>query len=1049
MSSTMPRIMAFDHLGASLGDLDPSKIIDATYVEEVNGENSITVTTLQELEKTTRLLLRDEMGYWHEYVVCGMEEKHLDGGAVAHKYWCPWSLQYDLSGTYINDQFGCGIVPGHASVPQTARKALECALDGTLRWGIGTITVTTQAAASFYCRSGWEGIETVLERWGGELSVTITAGNAGVTSRAVNLLAHVGAETATRRFDYGADVKSIRRVVSDDIWPCRIVPLGKSQETDAGGYTRRPSIESVNGGIPWVEDSQVVPLVRMPDGYGGYEYPTAIVKNDTYEDPSDLKTWALAHVSDYTRPKVSYEAQVAQFVRAGMDPHGVALGDEVVVVDRDFLEDGLRISARVIKIKGSLLDPADTQLTISSTTETLASRLKSLTAGLAELAEQTASASQYQATADYLSALLGRLNDEANTTGGYTYITEGEGIRTYDAPVSDPLVGSEASKVVEVKGGTIRIANTKDGSGNWNWRTVFVSGLIATDVLTASNVVTGIIEDAAHKANPSTGNYWDLDTGELRMAAASSYIGDQTIEQILDTPTNTSNLVRNGDFQNGTDYWTGTGTTRTVESDSTFGKCLKAVQSGAGGSSYRTYPNTSTNFGHEQGKTYSLSFWAKANAANTITVTVGTNTAVRRQYVSAASIGTSWKKFTGTVTTEDTSVALSFWLGSAGTLYLADVMLVYGSRPAEYVQSPSDFDQSGILYRLTNGYTTEGLYISGGHLYINADAIRAGELSANRIYGGTLKVGGQNNANGIIQVLDSSGNVISQLDNTGANITGEITNQFEYSPFKSTLSTKWTGRSILGTTDISGIDLWTSITGNSTSSSSGYNLGGLAMMRYSDSYPNGYGMVMLAPPVGASKTTYWSAVYSTHPLRLFGNPPNSLSAPYIEVTDSRLRLAGDGNTLTSAVTVESNKVTIKTPTTNVTGDLSVSGNITGGNIPTVSVSSTTATRGSAASSIGTNSVRKYGKVVSVTLGSIQLASAVANGDYSGTIATVPSGYRPATNVFCGCGAAGANLGGSYVRITTAGVVAVRNQSGGSIAASSSVLLAFTLTYVIE
>lgn len=115
----------------------------------------------------------------------------------------------------------------------------------------------------------------------------------------------------------------------------------------------------------------------------------------------------------------------------------------------------------------------------------------------------------------------------------------------------------------------------------------------------------------------------------------------------------------------------------------------------------------------------------------------------------------------------------------------------------------------------------------------------------------------------------------------------------------------------------------------------------------------------------------------------------------------------------------------------------------------LSVSSTTATRGSAASSIGTNSVRKYGKVVSVTLGSIQLASAVANGDYSGTIATVPSGYRPATNVFCGCGAAGANLGGSYVRITTAGVVAVRNQSGGSIAASSSVLLAFTLTYVIE
>ncbi|MBR3157929.1 MAG: hypothetical protein IKF14_02380 [Atopobiaceae bacterium] len=106
---------------------------------------------------------------------------------------------------------------------------------------------------------------------------------------------------------------------------------------------------------------------------------------------------------------------------------------------------------------------------------------------------------------------------------------------------------------------------------------------------------------------------------------------------------------------------------------------------------------------------------------------------------------------------------------------------------------------------------------------------------------------------------------------------------------------------------------------------------------------------------------------------------------------------------------------------------------------------TTATRGSAASSIGVNSVRKYGNVVSVTLAEIKLASALSSGSTSGTVATVPTGYRPATNVYAAIGSTGAH-GGSYARITTEGVVTIRNSSGSSIATSAQ--LCFTLTYVI-
>lgn len=521
MAVTDIRIMVFDRLDSYLCDIDPTQIMDATYVDAINGEHSVTITTKQELSKTDRLVVRDRMGVWHEYVVYGIEETH-----DAREYYCIWSLQYDLMGTFVDDQYGCGIVPGHASVPQTPRKGLECALEGTTRWAIGTITVTTAASASFYRRSGWEGIKTVLEKWGGELSATITVGQEGVIGRAVNLLTHVGTANATRRFDYGHDVTEIKRTVDDDVWPCRIVPLGKSQATENGGYTRRPDIAEVNGGIKWLQDDEVVPYTRIPAPNGTWEYPTVIIENDTYEEPADIKAWALEHISEYTRPKVSYEASVVQLTQAGMNPHGVALGDNVAVVDRTFCDGGLRITARVVKVVGNLLDASDTKLTIGNAIESLSASFGGMARRLSEVSNVLADSQQYMSTAEYVSNLIGRINGEANATGGYTYITEGEGMRTYDRPVSDPLVGAEATQVVEIKGGNLRIANSRTASGDWDWKTVLVSGHIAAELVTAVRIVSGMIGNVS-------GSYWDLDQNELVIASGAT-IGDRDVDGLLD-----------------------------------------------------------------------------------------------------------------------------------------------------------------------------------------------------------------------------------------------------------------------------------------------------------------------------------------------------------------------------------------------------------------------------------------------------------------------------------------------------------------------------------
>ena len=91
---------------------------------------------------------------------------------------------------------------------------------------------------------------------------------------------------------------------------------------------------------------------------------------------------------------------------------------------------------------------------------------------------------------------------------------------------------------------------------------------------------------------------------------------------------------------------------------------------------------------------------------------------------------------------------------------------------AEQVQGNLDdldesLNQQGVFNRLTNNGQTQGIYISGGKIYINASYIGTGTLSANYIKGGTLTLGGSNNTNGSLIIRDGSGAEIGRWNNNG------------------------------------------------------------------------------------------------------------------------------------------------------------------------------------------------------------------------------------------------------------------------------------------
>lgn len=516
----MIRVMLFDRFDQPLGELSENEVYALVRSERVNGEHSLKITTTRVLQQGQRILTCDSRGKWREHVVYGTDALHDSGDKPYGEYYCVWSLQPDLMGTRVS------AMPGVQN-PCTAAVALAAAIGGTARWAVGTVTNQNTGGASMYDTDGWSALSTLINVWGGELDATIEVGSNGVTARKVDLYSLQGDQESKRRYDFGADIKSVRRKIADSPLYCRMTPRGMGEETENGGYGRRITIESVNDGKDYLVNDAMVDLAKLPNGSGGWEYPTIEAENPDIQTPAELLAWAQSVLDDYTVPKITYTVDVLQLASEGVDMHGVSLGDAVQIVDRRF-GDGLRVQGRVLQETVDMLNDADMQVTIGSIAGDLAGLFGKLDAQISTVTNvvQTINGGTMDA-AGYLERLIERINTEINATGGYTYITQGQGIRTYDTAVSDPLVGAEASKVVEVKGGTIRIANSKTAQGAWEWKTVFASGLVASEVMSASNIITGAL--TVRDANQNAIFVADMDAGTVSMAGDAITIGQRTL----------------------------------------------------------------------------------------------------------------------------------------------------------------------------------------------------------------------------------------------------------------------------------------------------------------------------------------------------------------------------------------------------------------------------------------------------------------------------------------------------------------------------------------
>lgn len=515
-------ITRFSRWGENLGR--PS-VTDAKHEEALDGTDKLTITCAEELSKGDRLVWFDRRGVCHEHIVDEPRRTHDESGAPYTVATCINSIA-ELWDDWVEDKVPSG----------TVAVALTAALQQT-RWQVGTCDQPGSASRKLYHQSAREALADICETWGGEIETQITADGSGVASRKVGIRAARGNQSSPKRFTWTKDLVSIERAVGSDNPKTRVYGYGKGVETDGGGYGRRLTFGSVNGGRDYVEDATATRIWGHPDGRGGIIPAVGSYVNEQCEDARQLLAETKAYLKEACEPKITYTADVVDLYAFGRSWEGVEVGDKVAVIDKGFCDGGIRLTGRVSKIDRDLLT-GETTVTFGNLTDSMADMWQSMTKALNA---STSRSALYDAVAGaspgWLQLLQQSLNEQFNAAGTYHIETFELGEIWSNVPLDGatglPVKTTSNMWAMNINGRGFRLASSLASDGQWDWRTFgtgdgFTADLINAGTLNANLIRAGLLTDAKGI------NRWDMESGEFALASTVK-VGGKTVSAIAES----------------------------------------------------------------------------------------------------------------------------------------------------------------------------------------------------------------------------------------------------------------------------------------------------------------------------------------------------------------------------------------------------------------------------------------------------------------------------------------------------------------------------------
>lgn len=691
----------FSRWGDNLGRLTVSA---ATHTDALDGTDELNITCAEDLVKGDRIAWIDLQGVCHEHIVDTIDRVHDDDGAPETQAVCINSVN-ETWDDWLDDKRPSGSVA----------VALASILADT-RWEVGTCDQGGSASRTFYHESVREGLAGIIETWGGELETLIVHDGASIVSRRVGVRAKRGNQNSAKRFTWTKDLVSVKRSVASDNPKTRVYGYGKGVETESGGYGRRLTFGDINDGKDYVEDADATTVWGHPDGEGGILPAVASYVNEQCEDAAQLLQETKDYLEQVKEPKVTYTASVIDLYAFGRSWEGVGVGDDVAIIDKGFSAEGVRLHGRVSQIERDLLT-GDATVTFGTLTDTMADMWQSVNNALKSNSQQNA---LYDAAAgtsvSWLIQLQQALNAQFNAVGTYHVETFELGEIWSNVPLNPetglPVKATADMWAINVNGRGQRLAAGLTSDGQWDWRTFFTGGMVTADVINAGTmkadrVRAGLLTD--EKGN----NYWDLTNGDFSLSAGAK-LGDTSVEDLF-AGLDELDKTMDGIAEDG------------IITEAEHAAVSKIMQ---------TVEKERVDLENEYESLYNSEY-----------LNYQFKQVLRTQYEAVFSVNGTHAKLElriqnvlGTTTAEELSDAMQLY--EIAYSDYSDTIKTYNSaaRQAksiiEQAQAQDKVDelddsltQREVFNRLTNNGATQGIYLSGGLLYINATYIETGIIS--------------------------------------------------------------------------------------------------------------------------------------------------------------------------------------------------------------------------------------------------------------------------------------------------------------------------------
>lgn len=245
----------------------------------------------------------------------------------------------------------------------------------------------------------------------------------------------------------------------------------------------------------------------------------------------------------------------------------------------------------------------------------------------------------------------------------------------------------------------------------------------------------------------------DKTTGAVTIAASQFTLGDKSVadiaqeEAIKQVQDITSDNIIKGYYlteQNVKDYWS-------TQSAYTYEYGIQDIDGGKNAIKINGYTAQFGTKNYKPIKTignYTFSFWIKTSVSTQVNVSIGDKTVLR------ANTTTEWQRMQVTATLS------ALPKDSANSLRIIVSAVSSNVKFDTYIYMPKleyAYTNEQVFNMLTNNGAIKGIYMENGELY----------FSFTYAHGGTLKLGGSNNGNGLLSILDSSGTQVGYIDNTG------------------------------------------------------------------------------------------------------------------------------------------------------------------------------------------------------------------------------------------------------------------------------------------